>query len=34
MDIWQLHAHTCNGIGVTGGDVTREFLCLFTEGFE
>src|SRR5438093_12525297 len=34
VDMWQVHARTCDGIGVTGGDVARELLCLFTEGPE
>ena len=34
VDMWQVHARTCDGSGVTGGDVARELLCLFTEGLE
>ena len=34
VDIRQVRARTCDGTGVTGGDVAREPLCLFTEGFE
>jgi len=34
VNMWQLHPCTCDGRGVTGGDVARELLCLFTEGFE
>ncbi len=34
VNVWQLHPRTCDGISVTGGDVARELLCLFTEGFE
>ena len=34
VDIRQMRARTRDGTGVTGGDVAREFLCLFTEGFE
>jgi hypothetical protein len=30
----QLRPRTCHRIGVTSGDVARELLCLFTEGFE
>src|SRR5262245_50465734 len=34
VNMSQLHPCTCDGDGVTGGDVAREFLCLFAEGFE
>jgi hypothetical protein len=34
VNTWQLQARTCDGTGVTGGDVARELLCLFTEGLE
>ena len=30
----QMRTCTCDGAGVTGSDVAREFLCLFTEGLE
>src|SRR5262249_57667278 len=34
VDIRQVHARTCDGAGVTCGDVARELLCLFAEGLE
>ena len=34
VDMWQVHSRTCDGTGVTGGDVARELLCLFAEGVE
>ena len=34
VDIRQMHPRTRDGSGVTGGDVARELLCLFAEGFE
>ena len=34
VDVWQVRPRTCDGAGITGGDVTREFLCLFSEGLE
>ena len=32
IHIRQLRPRTCNRIGVTGGEVARELLCLFTGG--
>jgi hypothetical protein len=34
FNMWQLRPRTCDGTGVIGGDVAREFLCLFTKGLE
>src|SRR5205823_14017486 len=34
VGIRQMRARTRDGGSVTGGDVTRELLCLFPEGFE
>jgi hypothetical protein len=34
VDIRQMRARTRNGSDVTGGDLARELLCLFTEGLE
>ena len=34
VDTRQMRARTRDGTGVTGGDVARELLCLFAEGFE
>ena len=31
FDRWQLRSRTCDGTCITGGDVARELLCLFTE---
>ncbi len=32
--LWELRPRTCDGTGATGGDVARELLRLFAEGFE
>src|SRR4029453_12564288 len=34
VDMWQVHSCTGDGLGVTGSDVAREFLCLFSKGLE
>jgi len=34
IDVRHLRARTGDGIGMVGGGVARQFLCLFTEGFE
>ena len=34
VDIRQVRARTRDGSDVTGADVARELLCLFTEGFQ
>ena len=34
VNVWQLRPGTCDGSGVTGGDLTRQLLGLFTEGLE
>src|SRR6266487_4521812 len=33
-NMWQLQPRTCDGTGVTSGDIAGELLCLFTEGLE
>src|SRR4030095_12267000 len=34
INMSQVLARTRDGLGVTGGDVAREFLCLFAKGLE
>jgi hypothetical protein len=34
IDIRQLRAHTCDGIGIAGSDLACELLGLFAKGFE
>jgi hypothetical protein len=34
LDLCEVKRRLCDGIGITGGDVARELLCLFSEGLE